>query len=371
MQDGHSDGHHGAIGVDGAHGGDHHADYVAVASASSVAAFVANYAADCVGGAAFSADGAAHEVSGFSGAVHSHEGGIVHAHHAGVPYSHHADLYHSDAHLQHLERAALQSAALDPSPDGPPIFNTPTHKPDGEVIRSYVAYVDRHGQFDVMCELSRIAPKFGLIWLDSFRPNFDEFDHTSYKILDRDAWLHYRAEEEGIVANEVYCACQREAAPGWYEGATGLTRLRRQHWHIGRVKGLLGMGIYGNPEYDPNAHAYLEIEPIEWSFYEAGDFSTAVVIRIVSLLELDDTSGQFGYRRESFIRHQRVAIRLFEHMLAKLLLAKKTDAQLRLRENVDRKSALACKPKQSAKPVAAPVSGQEGEKADLVIYLDD
>lgn len=250
------------------------------------------------------------------------------------------------------------------------IFNTPTLNSDGEVIRSYVAYVDRHGQFDVMSELARIAPRLELLWLDKFRPNFEEVDLTMYKILDRSAWLQVQAEEGGIASSEVYCACQNEAAPGWYKGATGMTRLRRQHWHLGRVP---GWGIGGKLEYDPQAQTFLEIEPVLWSFYEAGDFSTALDIRIVSLLELDDTSGQFGYRRESFIRHQRVAIKLFEHMFSQLLLAEETEAQKLLRATADSRTKPTCNESvQSAVDANANQSlDKHGEKADLVITVDD
>ncbi|MBS2003540.1 MAG: hypothetical protein U0103_24290 [Candidatus Obscuribacterales bacterium] len=372
---GHGDAPHGALSVDGdGHGGDHSGQYVAFGSSGSgefSAAYCGQHEVGTSSGGEHSRDGVIHEAMLVgNGHAHSHENVIVHSHHTGVSHSHHPDLHHIDKHSQHFERAALLSA-LDPLPSAPLVFKTPTHKPDGEVIRSYVAYVDRHGQFDFIAELTRIAPGFGLIWLDKFRPNFDEVDLTRHKILDRKAWRQVKAEDDGVAATEVYCACQNEAAPGWYEGATGMTRLRRQHWHIGRVKGLLGMGIFGPAEYDPNAHTFLEIAPVEYSFNEAGDFSTAFEICIVSLPEFDHTSGQYGYRRESFERHQRVAIKIFEHMLSKLLLAEKTEAQKLLRENVDRKYALACKAKEPPKPPLAAVPGKEGEKADLVIFLDD
>lgn len=378
--DGHGHGHgpHGAMGVDGAgHDGDHQGGYVAFGSSGSgefSAAYSGHHEVGASCGGEQSRDGVIHEAvllgHGHDGQSHSHDNVIFHSHHSGVPHSHHPELQHIDQHSQRFERAALLSA-LDSLPSAPLVFRTPTHRPDGQVIRNYIAYVDRHGDFDVIAELTRIAPRFGLIWLDNFRPNFDEFDETKYKILNRDAWLQFRAEEAGVAATEVYCACQHAAAPGWYEGATGLTQLRRQHWHIGRVEGLLGMGIYGTPEYDPNAHTFLEISPVQWRFLEAGDFSTAFEISIVSLPEFDHTSGRNGYRRESFERHQRVAIRIFEHMLSKLLLVAKTDEQRQLRENVDRKYALACKAKEPPKPPVAAVPGKEGEKADLVIFLDD
>jgi hypothetical protein len=374
MMDGFAGGHgghgHGADGLGGSHDVGHHAQYVAVGSgghADVSASFVHNH------------ERGSHQVGSHSSAdvyasyVHSHES---RGHHVGV-HSHHVD-----THPVHFDHMTLLEA-LDASPSAPLIFNTPTHKPDGQVIRSYLAYVDRHGQFDVTCELARIGAQFGIIHLDKFRPNFEEFGLVRYEILDRQAWRQVQAEEGGEVAKEVYCACENEAAPGWYEGATGLTRLHRQHWQIGKVDGL---GIYAKPEYDSKAHTWLEIEVTKWEYLETGDFGTALEIRIISLSELDNTSGQVGYRREPFIRHQRMAIKLFEYMLAKLLSVEKTPAQKLLRAEVDRKHPPVCRHLDSHES-ASPIAGETGDEshsqatgktaaptgqlADVVILVDD
>jgi hypothetical protein len=365
---GHGHGH-GSDGLGSSHDVGHHAQYVAVGSGAHVdvsASFVHNHESGPHGVGSHS------RADVYSAYVHSHRSG---GHHFGV----HA--HHVDTHPVHFDHVSLLEA-LDSSPSAPLIFNTPTHKPDGEVIRSYLAYVDRHGQFDVMCELEKIGAQFGIILLNRFRPNFDEVDLVKYKILDRQAWRQVQAEEGGVVAQEVYCACDSEAAPGWYPGATGRTHLRRQHWQIGRVQGL---GIYAVPVYDPNAHTYLEIEVTDWSYLEAGDFATAIEIRIVSLSELDDTSGQVGYRREPFIKHQRMAIKLFEHMLAKLLSVEKTPAQKLLRAEIDRKNPPACHQQESGTSTESipghagdsdgrQIDGEsapQGGRADLVIVIDE
>lgn len=346
MMDGSSDGahgggdHHGAYGLDGSHDSGHHAQYMAIGS--------------CAG--AHQSDISAHVVQSHSHAmphVDVHSG----AHHVGV------HMHHVDSPLVHFDHFTLQSA-LDASPSKPAILKTPTHQPDGEVIRSYLFYVDRHAQFDLISELRKVAASLGIICLDTFRPNFDDVSLIHYTILDRQAWTHAQAIENGKVPEEVYCGCDNAAAPGWYDGATGYTRLCRQHWQIGRVPGL---GIAGKPEYDPHAHTFLEIEMTTWSFAEAGDFSTAFEVRIVSLSEYDHVSGQFGYRKEHFERHQRVAIKLFEYMLTKLLLVEKTAAEKNLRAEIDRRFIPPC---ETASLVPTPV-GKPGEKADLVIVLDD
>jgi hypothetical protein len=258
------------------------------------------------------------------------------------------------------------------------LLQLPTETADGEEIRNYIACIAGHGPIDLMSEVRNLAGPLNLVCLDGIRT--EEVDLTKLKLLDRNAWEHAQAEEGGAVTRAVYCDCDHEKPPGWYRDATGKTRLRRKHWQVGKVDCLFDPLVF-----DSRAHHSIEVERSNWKYREACDEATIIQIRVVSLLELDDLTGQHGYRTAAFKTHQDAAIKIFGCLVNKLLNTAPDEIGLLMRASIDRQSVCnagvddsttvpPCCNHDSSAPASMPTMPSPTDKvevAELIVEVDD
>ncbi len=269
-----------------------------------------------------------HGGDGFHGGDHTAHGATLTTHGSfnhGVHFSfgHHWP----GMHINNL----ICPEAVDPQ-GGRINFDVPTMR-DGEVVRGFIISISRHGELDIMSEFRKLALRFDLIPLDRIRPSLEMVDKTKFKILDRKAWQQAQAEENHQI--KTVASQEHERPLGWYPNAKGTTRLRRQHWQVGKRPHELG--IFGTPQFDPLAHTYFEIESTDRAYYEACDYATDFEIRIVSLLELDNVTGQWGFRRDPFDLHQQVAIKIYHLLLLLLLNTRPSEVGVRMRQMIDQR----------------------------------
>lgn len=262
---------------------------------------------------------------------HDHMGGVAFAHHAGHSF---------DA-----------ISALDTARQCPAGLNTTESAADREareaefkrkveearvnpMRRYYGCHVVGHGSLDIPAAFAKLAEKFGVIRICSFRPNFGPVDITEGKILEWDAW------------SGGHIPPHRSA--GYYPDATGYTRLWRQYWQIGHLakpwrkhwslnwlfSGLLGLNE--KPRYDKKSSTWMEVSLVNWYYKEIGDEETRFEIRIVSLPVMDLQDKVWGFRTGPLAAHQKVAEPLVAQMLEALKAAKPSKAAELLRKRMNK-----------------------------------
>lgn len=210
-------------------------------------------------------------------------------------------------------------------------LNVPTVDENGEPYHAFAVHISRHGKLDILSKFRELALQFDLIQLDGLRPGLERSNRLKYEILDFDAWTQAQEQEEGRKYNaEEYGP--RAKPNGWYPGATGTTALIRQNWQVGKRK-----SMFGTPQFDPQAHTYLQVTVTAWRYYESCDFETKVEIRIISSKEWDVQAQSWGYRRQPFDNHQRVAIKAYKAILEALASAKPSLTADLMRRELDQK----------------------------------
>lgn len=276
---------------------------------------------------------------GGDGAHEGHDGGHAHAGHATSDALFIAAISTHDVHSahgsfnchDHSASDGHSSQALAPHGGDGTGGKTPLVDESGEAIRGFRCHIPRHGKFDTLTSLARLAKKYQLVSPHGYRPGLDSSHSFFPLILDCDAFSHARelsAERPYGKCRE--CACEKPQ--GFYPGANGHTDLYSGYWQIGRRK-----NPFSPLELDDRAGTYLNVSVITWSYFESGDFETRIEVRVISIPEWSQTDQQWGYRKKPFERHQRAALRLCTELMQLLSSTKPSLAAQILRSSIDAK----------------------------------
>ncbi|CAN5301978.1 hypothetical protein BH10CYA1_BH10CYA1_53350 [soil metagenome] len=296
---------------------------------------------------------------------------VLHGSHA----DHHFSFSHSNTghqHVAHYDHSYSHSSSLDRQ-GSTYSGSLPVVNDAGEVIRAYALNIANHGQTHVLAEIRKLAKRSGLFSL-SLRPGYEPASQVEHVILDSDPWAH-ASELNGGLGYNVELYGPRPPSLGWYPGAEGRTELTRQCWQLGRH-------VQGALDYDPKAKTYLDISVVVWT-YKTGDFETRLDIRIVSNQEWHEISHGWGYRSTPFLRHQKVAIEIYQTVMELLSKTAPIPAAVFLRQQYDVKALVIKEDKESLPNLAAHIdslvhAGDENKtssevagKSDLSFELDD
>lgn len=215
--------------------------------------------------------------------------------------------------------------------------------------RIYVAHVIGHGDVEMTWALNRIAAKYDVIRLDTFRPSVNGEDRLEKELADDEPWL----PPYNVLATP---------PGGWYPGATGTTRLVKQVWQVGKRPSLFQKGlVYAlrkmrkhdwvtKPEYDNKAKTTFEVGIVTWNYRETGDHDTLITIRIVSTKVWQPYLGLYGYKKEPFLKHQHAAEHIIAELLEELKKAVPTTEQ-RQRRLIRTNAAMQIPPEPACPPV--------------------
>ncbi len=185
--------------------------------------------------------------------------------------------------------------------------------------RYYGAHVVGHGPLEVPELFSRIASSEGLVRICNQIGNFSPVNEYKYHITDWTGAISLAPTEASLLSakeQERRKGCRVPA--GYYDGATGFTRIWRQYWQVGKRKSMMPWD--GSVRLDREQRTYLEVSIITWYYGEALDFETRLDIRIVSLPVyrwfIGTKIGAWYWREIPWRKHQqacdKVLARLFD-----------------------------------------------------------
>jgi hypothetical protein len=212
-----------------------------------------------------------------------------------------------------------QDAAIDPQGDPRKHMaaSIPMLNSDGLPIADWVLHITCHGRFAMTTQVRKIAAELNLFLMDLTRANLDPIDGAIFPKIK--GWDGFAEETDGVT----YIM-----PDGYYKDATGTTTPFRTYYQAGLVN------AKGVPEFDKNAHTWLEISNLDWRYFETGDYETRFQVRVVYTPEWDTQKQAWGYRKEPFERHQAVAIRFIKRMLEELHKSPPSDLSIKLRKLV-------------------------------------
>ena len=183
--------------------------------------------------------------------------------------------------------AALQKVAEDPE------------------RKLFGVHVVAHGACSPELAFARAAERRGLVRIDTVTPNFAGMDLLQPEISDWNIW------------SPPYP--RRKLPAGYYRDATGTTRVIRQYWQIKRK-----FSFWERPKndwrFDRFQFTLLDVSMVQWYYREIGDCETRISINVLSLPIFDKIEKEWGYLKDSFLKHQRAAREIseeiFEHFRA-------------------------------------------------------
>lgn len=176
--------------------------------------------------------------------------------------------------------------------------------------RVFGIHVTNHGLIMLNSEFKEIAEKAGCVRIDTVTPNFYASDEMLPELADWNTWKPPFT--------------RRRVPAGFYPNATGTTRVWKQYWQVKHKDGggwlLEDHGPKHNPKwrFDRFCNTVLEVTCVTWYYREACDYETRFSIRVMSTPYLDPHDKQWGYLKEPFERHQKMARSLAELMLHRL-----------------------------------------------------
>lgn len=213
-----------------------------------------------------------------------------------------------------------------------------------------------------------MATELGLIRLDDAQPNFDTVQERKPFLAGWNAWSEPKNKSNmpagylpgpavGQVGDKVEIKSSSTWIPGKivavlpggyrvsvdvgertvstsadeirFVGLTGTTAFYRQYWQIGKVVGPLW-----NRRLipDKNASTFIEVSAVLWSYKETADYETKITVRVVSRPIWDSERGAWGFKREPFLLHQRLAEHISTTLFNMLKRIPPSDTSMLLRK---------------------------------------
>lgn len=184
--------------------------------------------------------------------------------------------------------------------------------------RFYGAHVVGHGDLDVPAAFTAIAKELFMTRVCTVIGSFVPIDEIKRQLTDWNGAIPLvPIDAEMMTPRDIERRLGCRVPAGYYDGATGFTRVWRQYWQVGARKGFWPM--LRRTVLDRNQKTYVEVKTITWFFAEAGDYETRFEMRIISLpvwkfdRAIKDT-GRWYSRGGPWHRHQKTC----DELLAKL-----------------------------------------------------
>lgn len=204
--------------------------------------------------------------------------------------------------------------------------------------RIFAVHVAAHSPVDVVRVVEQLGKNLGVIRIDTVRPNMNGARDTKLVLADNDPW------------NEPYDLVNKPPA-GYIPGLTGMTTFIKQAWQVGVKKGIgpITRALSNEYMFDKDAMTYIELGIVSWYFKETSDYSTLVIIKVVSLPVWDTVYQAWGYKVKPFEKHHAAAKVISQGVLDALKAAKPTSSSLLLRELAYSRAGM---PKPSEEPTS-------------------
>lgn len=190
--------------------------------------------------------------------------------------------------------------------------------------RFYGAHVVGHGSIDVPALFSKVATKLGMLRICTVIGNFVPLNDNKYNLTDWDGGISLApiTPEMALTLTprdvERRLGCRVPA--GYYDGATGTTRVWRQYWQLGKRDSLLPWRRQRG--YDRNQSTYIEVRVITWFYGEALDYETRLEMRIISLpiwkTRPGLRTGDWWYRETPWRNHQKACDKILTDLFTEL-----------------------------------------------------
>lgn len=139
-----------------------------------------------------------------------------------------------------------------------------------EQAGTYAVHIVGHGKPDFLGWLENFTGSTDLVRVPWIRTGGRDLKRQYKELMPLSTWSS-KAGKDSMGA-------------GHYGGATGTTDVLRQYYCVG-VKSFALTPWGGQPQWDRNAKAFIEVTAVTWRYREAGDYESRILIRVITLPE--------------------------------------------------------------------------------------